>query len=76
MDSREQHINHAYHLRRECCRNGCRRVATNRIDFFGYRFDKERGFDKERDSTYACPDHAKWWTTGINGMMLGTRVRI
>ncbi len=66
MDSREQHINHAYHLRRECCRNGCRRVATSRVDFFGYRFDNER------DTTYACTDHARWWATGLHGMPLGT----
>ncbi len=70
MDSREQHINFVYHIRGECCRNGCRRVATRRVDFFGYRFDKER------DRTYACTDHAKWWTTGINGMTLGTRAGI
>ncbi len=71
MDVREQHINRAYNLRGECCRNGCRRVATSRIHFFSYRTD-----GNERNATYACADHAEWWTVGVDLITLGTLTRL
>lgn len=66
----EHHINRPYHLRGECCRTSCRRVATFRIHFYSYRNDFEK--HNSRNGTYACSEHGDWWTKGISGMSLGT----
>ncbi len=63
----EQHINHDYRLRGECCRNGCEKPAVSRIRFFGYRSAQDK------DTTYACAEHGRWWVTGLYGMLLGAR---
>jgi hypothetical protein len=70
MDPREQHINRPYHLRGECCRTSCRRVATRRIHFFSYP-DRNN-----RNTTYACAEHAKWWVTGFHDLPLGRQEAI
>ncbi len=70
MRPQEQHINHAYHNRAECCRKGCRRKATERIHFYSYKAANDRNM------TYACADHGRWWITGLHGLPLGIQVAI
>ena len=66
MKTGEHHINWPYHLRRECCRTGCRRKATQRIWFSRY---SRSGTEVNR--TYACATHAAWWTVGFYNIRIG-----